>query len=85
MGPLSYCVSWVPLNVPEFINVYIIYLPEVTSLLKITAEHFLCQLCSYFLDVKMSTTDKDSQDCTMDLSQVEITDVSLRFVVYYVY
>ena len=59
-----------------------IYLPEVTSPLKLTAEHILSQLCSYFLDVKMSTTDKDSQDCTMDLSQVEITDVSLKFVVY---
>ena len=61
-----------------------VYLPEVTSPLKLTAEHILSQLCSYFLDVKMSTADKDSQDCTMDLSQVEITDVSLKFVVYYV-
>ena len=61
-----------------------VYLPEVTSPLKLTAEHILSQLCSNFLDVKMSTADKDSQDCTMDLSQVEITDVSLRFVVYYV-
>ena len=54
----------------------------MTSLLKLTAENILGQLCSYFLDVKMSTADKDSQDCTMDLSQVEITDVSLKFVVY---
>ena len=80
MGPLSYCVSWVPLNFPEFINVCIIYLPEVTSLLTLTAKYVLSQLCSCFMGLNMSTTEKDSQNCTMDLSQVEITDVSLKFM-----
>ena len=32
----------------------------------------------------MSAADKDSQDCTMDLSQVEITNVSLNFGLLYV-
>ena len=81
MGPLSYCVSWVSLNFPEFINVCTIYLPEVTSLLNLTAKYVLSQLCSNFMGLNMSTTEKDSQDCTMDLSQVEITDVSLKFMV----
>ena len=75
MGPFEYSIFYQHVH---------IYLPEVMSPLKLTAENTLSQLCSYFLDVNMSTTDKDSQDCTMDLSQVEITDVSLKLVVYYV-
>ena len=75
MGPVEYSIIYQHVH---------IYWPEVTSSLKLTAENIQSQLCSYFLDVNMSTTDKDSQDCTMDLSQVEITDVSLRFMVYYV-
>ena len=55
-----------------------IELPEVTSPLDLTAKDILSQLCSHSLDVKMSATNKDSQDCTMDLSQVEITDVSFK-------
>ena len=54
-------------------------LPEVTSSLELTAKDSPSQLCSHSLDEKMSTTNKDSQDCNMDLSQVEITDVSVKF------
>ena len=81
MGPLSSCVSWVPLNFPAFINVCISCLPEVTSLPILTTKNVISQLCSCFMGLNMSTTEKDSQDCTMDLSQVEITDVSLKFMV----
>ena len=81
MCPLPSCVSWVPLNFPEIINVYISCLPEVTSLPILTTKNVISQLCSCFMGLNMSTTEKDSQDCTMDLSQVEITDVSLKFMV----
>ena len=52
-------------------------MPDVTSPLNLTAENILIQLFSNFIDVKMSTPNEGSQDCTMDLSLV-----SLVFGVY---
>ena len=57
----------------------IIYLPEVTSLLNFTAECVLSQLCSCFMGLNMSHTEKDSLESNMDLNQVEVTDVSRSF------
>ena len=60
----------------EALSMPIFYLPEVTSPLNFIDKYEISQLCACFMGLTMSHAERESLENTMDLNQVEVTDVS---------
>ena len=48
------------------------HIPDVTSLLYLTADYIQFQLLASYIIIEMSTPTEDPQECTMDLSLVSL-------------